>query len=208
MKIIGILMTISLLVVLTFAAFVETQKGVSAPIVSMDDPLHVVKKYCELSSTGDLEKIKELIVEYPEEYFVAFDKSNDLYRQSKGIPIPEKKVEEPTEGVIRGVSANKIKVSPFVMPELIKRDQSYISEVTNVWINGKESRVRLVMKSTLSDRYRRETDFMLYQTSDGWKIFSEDGGQLFPVYGVPENELNALIISSQKYLIMHQWRDN
>jgi hypothetical protein len=191
MKIIGIIMTLFLLLVLTFAGFVKSQKNDAVPIVSVDDPLRVVKKYYELAIIGDLEKIKGLTVEYPDEYFVAFDKSNDLYRQSKGIPTSEKKAVKRKDGIKLVISANRINVPAFIMPDLVKRDQTYISEVTNVWVNGKESRIRVIIKSKLSDKYRAERDFLLYQTSDGWKIFSEDGSSLFPVYGIPDNALNS-----------------
>ena len=49
------------------------------------------------------------------------------------------------------------------VPELIQRDQAYIVEVVNVWIKGKEARVRVVMKSRRSRKYRAEEDFLLYK---------------------------------------------
>jgi len=207
MKITGsLILTLILFIGLPFPGL---NRGIEVPsppepaqIDMPDEPLQVVQKYCDLAISGNYAEIAHYTVDYPREYFIAQDKSLNLYRQSKGETIPQPTAAEKPK-------SNKIKSTNLVLgfreikyadeseyesimndipPKLINRDQTYISGVENVWINDRESRVRVIMKSRINERYRAQTDFLLYKTKSGWKIFLDDELPYFPVYGIPENE--------------------
>jgi hypothetical protein len=157
-----------------------------------DDPLAIVQKYCELSEKGNYEEIKNLTTSYPEEYFVAFDKSVNLYKQSKGETVVEEKKEEQSKNggfELRG--KKKVNLEDFTtineaVPQRINSDSLFISEIKNVWIKDNEARVRVGFSSRKSVKYRGEEDFLLYKKDGQWKIFMVDIPPLFPVYGMPD----------------------
>jgi hypothetical protein len=170
----------------TIFAFKKTQSN---------DPSQTVQRFFELSESGDYAEIKKITTYYPKEYDIAQDKWLELYRKSKGIPTVKKTVEEkpddPNIRQIRGPVPTKSEKEPTVtisegVPERINQEKLYISEIENVWIKGDESRVRVIIKSRDSEKYRGESDYLLYKIDGKWKIFMEDIPPSIPVYGMPE----------------------
>jgi len=130
-----------------------------------DDASQTVQRFFELSERGDYKEIKKYTTYTPQAYFVAQDKWLELYRKSQGITPVKKTFEEKTDNLPRGrhVPTESEKQPGVVIservPEEINKFKLHISEIENVWINGNESRVRVIIKSKDLETYRVERDY-------------------------------------------------
>lgn len=160
------------------------------------EPQEVVQRYCEISESGDYEKIKDYTTNYPREYFEALTKEVELYKQASGeLPAEKKPVEEKSDDVLLLDNPSSYLESPAFLkginegtPKLLNRDAAFIKKITGVWIKGNEARVGVELGSRSSEKYLAREDFLLYKKDGEWKIFLVDSPSLINVYGMPEQQ--------------------
>lgn len=181
----------ALIISLIIFSYISVRQNAGTHSQANRDPLQVVQLYCELAHKGDYDGIKDLTTYYPKEYYDAWTKEVELFRQAYGFPKREIPVAENTNDRIRLVQAPKyqdsvsLKIVSDSTPRQLNEDGAFISETKSVWTNGNEARVEVVLRSGKFDKYKAEKEFLLYKTEGEWRIFSVDMSSIFKVYGMP-----------------------
>lgn len=190
----------SMFLLVIFGLNVESNSFEHVPPVQSafeETPSQIVENFYDLSARGEYDKALELVGAYPDEYFDAKDQEVNEYRQMIGEATPATpKVEaDPSNKSVTklGVPENDpvrewmARDGNQQKAKVIHDDKLYIAEIVSTWINGKESRVRVKVRSHQWDRYLAVNDILLYKKDSTWKIFLVDTPGLINKYGIPGN---------------------
>lgn len=188
----------SMFILVIFGLNVDSNSFEHVPPVQSafeETPSQIVENFYDLSALGEYDKALELVGAYPDEYFDAKDQEVNEYRQMIGeVPPPPPKVAA-DPGHKSGIKLGNPENDPFrewmaldsnqQQAKVIHDDKLYIAEIVRTWINGKESRVRVKVRSHQWERYLGVNDVLLYKKDSTWKIFLVDTPGLINKYGIP-----------------------
>ena len=182
-----------LLVICGFALITRTQKTDSAVTDDKQKVQQLVEHYCELVLNSEFAEANKYITGTPLEYDMAKDKEVAEYRETIG--------EAPRHALVETISATSEQKSLGVDVKdadrlewalsrseadarLLYRDAAYIDQVSNIWVKDNQARVRVILRSRSSDRYRATRDFLLFKKAGEWKLFLIDEPGLVNIYGM------------------------